>query len=108
MFNFIQCVKNIDFEVGTMDILCDCHMSHFRYDPVGHVITEKVGIIKIGTKKTIKQRAIVYREQNGINWDTDLKILRKSLREYKLQWALDEWEFKVIEIVKAKIDLNRM
>ena len=54
-----------------------------------------------------------YREQNNINWNTNLKILRKSIREYKLQWAkkekvdsraLDECECKVIGIVKARID----
>ena len=46
IFNFKQCVKNIDFEVGTTGISCDCHTSHFRYEPVGHVITGNLGIIE--------------------------------------------------------------
>ena len=28
-----------------------------------------------------------YREQNNINWDTNLKILKKAVRDYKLKWA---------------------
>ena len=33
-----------------------------------------------------------YREQNNINWDTKQKILRKAIRNYKLQWANKEKE----------------
>ena len=114
IFNFKQCVKNItNFEVGMTEISCDCHESQFRYEPVGHVITGNLGIIENRKLRKLVSKGPSYREQNNINWNTNLKILRKSIREYKLQWAkkekvdsraLDEWECKVIGIVKARID----
>ena len=80
---------------------------------MGHVITGNLGIIENRKLRKLLSKGPSYREQNNINWNTNLKILRKSIREYKLQWAkkekvdsraLDEWECKVIGIVKARID----
>ena len=57
-----------------------------------------------------------YREQNNINWDTNQKIIKKVIRAYKVQWAkkekvdsrtLDEWECRIIETVRARIDRLR-
>ena len=38
IFNFKQSIKDLDFEVGTTNLSYDCHMSDFRYEPVGHVV----------------------------------------------------------------------
>ena len=35
IFNFKQSIKDIDFELGTTNLSCDCHVSDFRYEPVG-------------------------------------------------------------------------
>lgn len=56
-----------------------------------------------------------YREQNNINWELNLKIFKKSVREYKLKWAkkekvdsrvLDEWESVVLSNIKKRIRMN--
>ena len=46
IFNFKQSIEDIDFELGTTNLSCDCHMSDFRYEPVGHVITGNLGIVE--------------------------------------------------------------
>ena len=46
IFNFKQSIRDLDFEMGTTNISCDCHMSDFRYEPVGHVVTGNLGIIE--------------------------------------------------------------
>ena len=105
--------QSMDFEVGTKEIVALSHISHFRYEHVGHVITGNLDIIENRKLRKLLSKGPSYWEQNNVNWNTNLKILCKSIREYKLQWAkeekvdsraLDEWECKVIEIVKARID----
>ena len=51
-FNFKQSIKDLDFEIGTTNLSCDCHVSDFRYEPVGHVVTGNLGIV--GNRKLRK------------------------------------------------------
>ena len=43
VFNFKQSIKDLDFEIGTSNLNCDCHVSDFRYKPIGHVVTGNLG-----------------------------------------------------------------
>ena len=116
IFNFKQSIKDLDFEIGTTNLSCDCHVSDFRYEPVGHVVTGNLGIVGNRKLRKLLSKGPSYREQNNINWDTNQKIIKKAVRAYKVQWAkkekvdsrtLDEWECRIIEIVQARIDRLR-
>ena len=87
IFNFKQSITDIDFELGTTNISCDCHVSDVRYEPVGHVITGNLGIVENRKLRKLLDKGPSFREQNNNNWDTNLKILKKAIREYKMQWA---------------------
>ena len=91
-------------------------MSDFRYEPVGHVITGNLGIVENRKLRKLLDKGPSFREQNNIIWDTNLKILKKAIREYKVQWArkekvdsraLDEWECRVVEAIQTRIDRLR-
>ena len=116
IFNFKQTIKDIDFEIGTTNLNCDCHVSDFRYEPVGHVVTGNLSIVENRKLRKILGKGPSYREQNNINWDTNQKILKKAVRSYKLQWAkkekvdsraLDEWECRILETIQTRIDRIR-
>ena len=116
IFNFKQSIKDLDFEIGTTNLSCDCHVSDFRYEPVGHVVTGNLGIVGNRKLRKLLSKGPSYREQNNINWDTNQKIIKKAVRAYKVQWAkkekvdsrtLDEWECRIIETVQARIDRLR-
>ena len=49
ILNFKQSIKDLDFEIGATNLSCDCHVSDFRYEPAGHVVTGNLGII--GSRK---------------------------------------------------------
>ena len=113
IFNFKQSIKDLDFEIGTTNLSCDCHVSDFRYEPVGHVVTGNLGIVGNRKLRKLLSKGPSYREQNNINWDTNQNIIKKAVRAYKVQWAkkekvdsrtLDEWECRIIETVQARID----
>ena len=116
IFNFKQSIKDLDFEIGTTNLSCDCHVSDFRYEPVGHVVTGNLGIVENKKLRKLLSKGPSYREQNNINWDTNQKIIKKAVRAYKVQWAkkekvdsrtLDEWECRIIETVQARTDRLR-
>ena len=94
---------------------CSCHESKYKYEPVGHVITGDLSIVKDRKLRELIGKGPSYREQNNINWELNLKIFKKSVREYKLKWAkkekvdsrvLDEWESVVLSNIKKRIRIN--
>ena len=87
-----------------------------RYEPVGHVVTENLGIVENRKLRKLLDNGPSFREQNNINWDTNLKTLKKAIREYKIQWArkekvdsraLDEWECRTLEAVQTRLRKNK-
>ena len=46
VFNFKQTIKDLDFEIGTSNLSCECHVSDFRYEPIGYVVTGNLGIVE--------------------------------------------------------------
>ena len=46
IFNFKWITKDLDFDVGTNGMCCNCNQSEFIYTPMGHVITGNLNIIK--------------------------------------------------------------
>ena len=42
-------IEDLDFNVGTEGLQCQCRMSDFCYEPVGHVVTGDLTIIRAST-----------------------------------------------------------
>ena len=76
--NFKQSIKDLDFEIGTTNFSCNCHVSDFKYEPAGHIVTGNLGIVE--NRKVISKGP----SYSNINWDTDLKIIKKAVRAYKI------------------------
>ena len=46
IFNQKRVVEDLDFNVGTENVQCQCSMSDFCYEPVGHVVTGDLTTIR--------------------------------------------------------------
>ena len=102
-------MKNLDFNVGTHG---NCKNSIYIDKDIGHVLTGNLNIIKDRKLRKLIQKGPSYREQNNINWNTNLKNCIKAIKEYKTKWArrekvdtrvLNEWEGTVTSIVKLEL-----
>ena len=78
IFNFKQTIKYLDFEIG------NSHQSKFTNQPARHVVTQNIGIM---ANQKFLNKNLSYREQTRL---TGTQILKKSIRNYKLQWAKKE------------------
>lgn len=109
IFNFKKSIEDLGFKIGTTNLSCDCHVSNFRYEPVGHVVTRNLGIVENRKLRKLLNKGPSYRELTGTP-------TKKAVRAYKVQWAikekvdsrtLDERECRIIETVQARIDRLR-
>ena len=76
-------MKDLDFKIGTTNLSYDCHVSDFRYEPAGYVVTRNLGIIGNRKLRKLLSKGPSYREQNNINWDMNQKSSRKQLGHTK-------------------------
>ena len=66
IFNFKRCLRDLDFDVGTKNLICDCQDSRFKYGPAGHVLTGNLSIIRNRKLRKLLSIGPSYREQNNI------------------------------------------
>ena len=102
--------------IGTQDMKCNCTSSAFKYEPLGHVDTGNLSIIKDSKLRQLIQKGPSYREQNNINWNVNAKICKEAVSKYKVKWAkrervdkrvLNEWERTVHSCIDSKIQSLR-
>ena len=117
IFNQKRVIEDLDFNVGTEGLQCQCSMSDFCYQPVGHVVTGDLTIIRDAKLRHLIAKGPSYREQNVIDWTVNAKICKVAVSKYKHKWskkesvdsrALNEWEHKVHECIDEKIRLLKM
>ena len=53
---------------------CACKQSNFLYQPLGHVITGDLRVIKYKKLRNLIAKGPNYREQNNIDWDLCHKL----------------------------------
>ena len=116
IFNQKKVVQELDFNVGTEDMHCDCSTCRYCYEPAGHVVTGDLNIIRDAKLRELIRKGPSYREQNSIDWRVNEDILTKAVSEYKCKWAskekidvrvLNEWEQTVVECIRRRIGLLR-
>ena len=111
IFNFRRVARehNVDSLVANS---CQCSQSAFLYQPLGHVITGDLRIIKNRKLRQLVTKGPGFREQNNINWDLCRKLCFEGVDRYKKQWAsrenvalatLDEWACTVKQLIENRI-----
>ena len=83
IFNQKGAVEELDFNIGTENMLCDCSTSTYSYEPVGHVITGDLHVIRDAKLRSLIARGPSYREQNPILWKVNEEICRQAVSAYK-------------------------
>ena len=111
-FNQKDVVKELDLTRGTEGMLCDCNNNIYCYEPVGHVITGDLTIIRNAKLRSLVRKGPSYREQNYIDWNIYERLCKEAVDKYKHQWsaregvdvsAINEWECKLNKCIKRKI-----
>ena len=109
-------MEELDFEVGTEDMQCDCSTCKYCYEPAGHVVTGDLNTIRDAKLRSLIMKGLSYRKQNAINWRVNKEIRRETVASYKHKWSrnekvdlrvLNEWEHKVNECIEQRIRLLR-
>ena len=90
IFNFRNVLEELDFNVGTSDMVCDCNTSAYLYVPVGHVVTGNLSIVRNRHVRQLLRKGPKFREQNNIDWDKNKYLCMKALRKYVDKWASKE------------------
>ena len=112
IFNQKRTVEELDFDMGTEDLQCDCSTCYYCYEPVGHVVTGDLNIIRDSQLRALIAKGPSYREQNPINWKKNEEICRQAVSAYKSKWSkregvdsrvLNEWEHMVRECIARRI-----
>ena len=79
IFNDKKVMEDLDMNIGTQDMKCNCSSSAFKYEPLGHVVTGNLSIIKDSKLRQLIKKGPSYREQNNINWNVNAKICIRKL-----------------------------
>ena len=112
IFNQKKVVEDLNVDIGTSNMYCDCNASEYCYGPVGHVVTGDLSIIRDAKLRSLIEKGPSYREQNQVNWSITERLCKEAVAKYKRKWArkekvdirvLNEWECKVNECVQNRI-----
>ena len=78
IFNQRKVVEELDFDVGTGDMYCECSTNNYCYEPAGHVTGD---IIRAASLRSLIEKGPSYREQNRINWKINEKTCKDAVAE---------------------------
>ena len=82
IFNQKRVVEELDFDIGTEDMHCNCSTCEYCYEPAGHVVTGDLNIIRDAKLRTLIAKGPSYREQNSINWRVNEEICKQTVSAY--------------------------
>ena len=77
--------------------------AEYKYDLCGHVLTGDLSIIRDVKLRNLIRKGPVFREQNNIDWEVNLKNCKASVSKYVKKWAriasvdrqvLRDWELR--------------
>ena len=102
IFNNRRAVEELDVENGTEGMQCSCSSSEYKYDLCGHVLTGDLSIIRDVKLRNLIRKGPVFREQNNIDWEVNLKNCKASVSKYVKKWARD-WEETVHECIEQRV-----
>ena len=82
IFNNRRIVEELDVENGAEGMQCSCSSSEYKYDLCGHVLTGDLSIIRDVKLRNLVRKGPVFREQNNIDWEVNLKNCKASVSKY--------------------------
>ena len=109
IFNFRKVAREHDIN-EPLNNQCACKQSNFLYQPLGHVITGDLRVIKNKKLRNLIAKGPNYREQNNIDWDLCHKLCMDGINKYRKWWVnrekvalsvLNEWTCHVKEAVST-------
>ena len=114
IFNNRRAVEELDVENGTEGMQCirSCSSSEYKYDLCGHVLTGDLSIIRDVKLRNLIRKGPVFREQNNIDWEVNLKNCKASVSKYVKKWAriasvdrqvVRDWEETVHECIEQRV-----
>ena len=89
IFNFRKVARKHDIN-EPLNNECACKQSNFLYQPLGHVITGDLRIMKNKKLRNLIAKGPNYREQNNIDWDLCHKLCMDDINNYRKRWANGE------------------
>ena len=63
VFNQKKVVEDLDVNVGTSIMCCDCHTSRYCYGPAGHVVTGDLNVIRDAKLRALIEKGPSYRNR---------------------------------------------
>ena len=112
IFNNRRTVEELDVENGTEGMQCSCSSSEYKYDLCGHVLTGDLRIIRNIKLRNLIRKGPLFREQNNIDWEVNLKNCKASVSKYVKKWAriaivdrqvLRDWKETVHECIEQRV-----
>ena len=76
-------VGELDLNVSTRDMCCECVTSRYRYERVGHVITGDLTVIRVAKLHALICKCPSYREQKYVDWRIEKQIWTQAVAAYK-------------------------
>ena len=73
--------EELDFDLGTEDMHCECSTCKCCYEPAGCVATIDLSIIRDAKLRILVVKGPSYREQNCINWKMN-EICEQAVAAY--------------------------
>ena len=67
IFNHKKTIEDLDVDVCTINMSCDCNTGKYCYVPAGHVITGNLNVIRDAKLRFPTEKGPSYREQNYID-----------------------------------------
>ena len=105
-------VDQLNLKQGTADMECSCSSSNYRYEPCGHVVTGDLSIIRGVKLRNLIKKGPMYREQNNIDWNVNMRNCKEAVSKYMRKWAsrmevdrqvLRDWEKTVHECIDKRV-----
>ena len=112
IFNQRSVIEKLDFTTGIEGMSCDCSDSRYCYEPVGHVVTGDLTIIRDAKLRSLVERGPSYREKKYIDWNINERLRKEVVAKYKQRWSssegvdisvFSEWECKLNECIQQRI-----
>ena len=86
--------------------------NNYYNEPVGHVITGDLRIVRDVKLRELLRKGPNYREQNNINWEVNVRHCKAAISKYRKKWAkkacvdhrvLRDWEKTVHECIEKRV-----
>ena len=107
ILNQRKVAEELDFDIRTKDMYCECGTNKYCYEPAGHVSTGDLNIIRNASLRLLIEKEPSYWEQNGIINDVRMLYNQVSTKMVGVDIrAFNEWENVVNHCIERRISMG--